>query len=346
MDGTMTGGPGWSWRGALRGAVYGGSSPGIQHGMDQQQARRDKEEKEIKDRARQQTQLETALETMGVMPKAVAKTKSLEELTGILAGIKEKAAMGEHTLRQKQLEQAVAAQQAQAEADARFAAALNPPGRLDPNSVRPQSIPPLPPTPQDALMAALQNPTARAAAPFLQSAAVEGNPLRQFANETERMRAEAYRRQVESQSLNAALQSWPGATTAAPVPQPKVRYQYKDENGDTLTMTGTQAEVDAFKTANPGRQTKLRDGKIAALTEELKQHEAKIKAGDERYGLANLSSRKNRVVDLKRQLAELGGDTAGAKIPTEWIQYLKDHPESAASFDSKFGPGEAAKHLK
>jgi hypothetical protein len=38
--------------------------------------------------------------------------------------------------------------------------------------------------------------------------------------------------------------------------------------------------------------------------------------------------------------------SAPSEIPADWIKYLKDHPESAASFDQKFGKGAAAKYLK
>lgn len=44
--------------------------------------------------------------------------------------------------------------------------------------------------------------------------------------------------------------------------------------------------------------------------------------------------------------SQKGGKSSKDSIPKEHIDYLKAHPDSAASFDAKYGKGAAAKHLK
>ncbi len=110
----------FNWGGAMQGMVAAMGGPQQQQSFERQMAKREEEQKQIKERAQRQSKLEAALDTMGVLPKEISKTRSLDELEGILAGVQEKTKLGIQTLQQKQLEQAVAEQQAQATRQKQF----------------------------------------------------------------------------------------------------------------------------------------------------------------------------------------------------------------------------------
>ena len=75
----------------------------------------------------------------------------------------------------------------------------------------------------------------------------------------------------------------------------------------------TAEQYTAYQAANPPPAELKKRGDRAALEEELRQHETALKAGnDDRYGFGNAYSRQNRVVELKRKLAELGAGPAPA----------------------------------
>ena len=83
--------------------------------------------------------------------------------------------------------------------------------------------------------------------------------------------------------------------------------------GSSTRVPMTAEQYADYQTANPPAGELKKRGDRAALEEELRQHETALKAGnDERYGFGNAYSRQNRVVELKRKLAELGASSAPA----------------------------------
>lgn len=83
--------------------------------------------------------------------------------------------------------------------------------------------------------------------------------------------------------------------------------------GSSTRVPMTAEQYADYQTANPPPAELKKRGDRAALEEELRQHETALKAGnDDRYGFGNAYSRQNRVVELKRKLAELGASPAPA----------------------------------
>ena len=83
--------------------------------------------------------------------------------------------------------------------------------------------------------------------------------------------------------------------------------------GSSTRVPMTAEQYTAYQAANPPPAELKKRGDRAALEEELRQHETALKAGnDDRYGFGNAYSRQNRVVELKRKLAELGAGPAPA----------------------------------
>jgi hypothetical protein len=83
--------------------------------------------------------------------------------------------------------------------------------------------------------------------------------------------------------------------------------------GSSTRVPMTAEQYTAYQAANPPPAELKKRGDRAAFEEELRQHETALKAGnDDRYGPLNAFSRQNRVVELKRKLAELGAGPAPA----------------------------------
>jgi len=83
--------------------------------------------------------------------------------------------------------------------------------------------------------------------------------------------------------------------------------------GSSTRVPMTAEQYTAYQAANPPPAELKKRGDRAALEEELRQHETALKTGnDDRYGFGNAYSRQNRVVELKRKLAELGAGPAPA----------------------------------
>lgn len=162
----------FNWGGALQGMVAAMGGPQQQQSFERQMAKREEEQKQIKERAQRQSKLEAALDTMGVLPKEISKTRSLDELEGILAGVQEKTKLGIQTLQQKQLEQAVAEQKQQMESGAAFVNAIRSGSAAMPfdTAMGQGPIPARAPGIEDVIAAAIQNPTAPGAQQILEQA--------------------------------------------------------------------------------------------------------------------------------------------------------------------------------
>ena len=103
-----------------------------------------------------------------------------------------------------------------------------------------------------------------------------------------------------------------GGETGRALP-PVMKTVNNPKTGVDYKVPMTQADYAAEQAANPPPAEMKKRGDRAALEEELRQHETALKAGnDDRYGFGNAYSRQNRVVELKRKLAELGASTAPA----------------------------------
>lgn len=104
----------------------------------------------------------------------------------------------------------------------------------------------------------------------------------------------------------------PGAVADKALP-PVMKIERDPKTGKEYRVPMTPADYAAEQAANPPPGELKKRGDRAALEEELRQHETALKAGnDDRYGFGNAYSRQNRVVELKRKLAELGAGPAPA----------------------------------
>jgi hypothetical protein len=114
----------------------------------------------------------------------------------------------------------------------------------------------------------------------------------------------------------------PSSAQVLPGPEPDkklppVMKTVKDpRTGVEYRVPMTAADYQADQLANPPAAEVKKRGDRAALETELEQHLAAIANQDERYGLGNLYSRQNRVVEIKRKLAELGGAAPAASAPS------------------------------
>lgn len=134
------------------------------------------------------------------------------------------------------------------------------------------------------------------------------DPIARDAAETARINALASRMNAEN---NQPKPWWMGAAGKA-LP-PVMMIQKDNKTGKEYRVPMTAADYAAEQAANPPAAEMKKRGDRAALEEELRQHETALKAGnDDRYGFGNAYSRQNRVVELKRKLAELGASPAPA----------------------------------
>jgi hypothetical protein len=372
---------------------------GLEQFFGQKREKQDREEEMAKQRAQETTRLVTSLDTMGILPKDVGTTKSLDELRGIRDGIVEKANLGEHVakqqeaqLRQQQILQAIAASQQQqalqqqrgplelqqlqqtiaAGQQQQQAHAVELPLKLQQlqqaiavgqqqqqaggalQSVIAGGATPGAPelsTPgvfggpvagamqpgfdQGKLLAALgQNPAAATpqnldAIGQLMRAMQTGdraeNPLAQFNADTARINAESNRKIAEARGQ------------AGPE-KPTISLAVKSPDGTTVTEHLTKAELAA-------RRQQQNAPVIAGLQSEREQHQQALNQGDSRFGWT-LGSRRERIVAIDKALAEMGaGAKAKSDIPQNYLDYLKANPDSAASFDQKYGAGAASRIL-
>jgi hypothetical protein len=95
-----------------------------------------------------------------------------------------------------------------------------------------------------------------------------------------------------------------GAATPAP---PTVTVTETAANGNRITRKLTEDQYAARVANNPARASEM-----ARLEAELAMHEKQIADKDDRYGLANVLSRHNRVAAIKGRLAALRAETQGA----------------------------------
>ena len=113
----------------------------------------------------------------------------------------------------------------------------------------------------------------------------------------------------------------PSSAQVLPGPEPDkklppVMKTVKDpRTGVEYRVPMTAADYQADQLANPPAAEIKKRGDRAALETELEQHLAAIAKQDERYGVGNLYSRQNRVVEIKRKLAELGAPAPAAAAP-------------------------------
>jgi hypothetical protein len=133
------------------------------------------------------------------------------------------------------------------------------------------------------------------------------DPIARDAAETARINALASRMNAEN---NQPKPWWMGAPAKA---MPPIFKTVKGKDGVDYKVPMSQADYAAEQAANPPPAELKKRGDRAAFEEELRQHETALKAGnDDRYGPLNAFSRQNRVVELKRKLAELGAGPAPA----------------------------------
>ena len=133
------------------------------------------------------------------------------------------------------------------------------------------------------------------------------DPIARDAAETARINALASRMNAEN---NQPKPWWMGAPAKA---MPPIFKTVKGKDGVDYKVPMSQADYAAEQAANPPPGELKKRGDRAAFEEELRQHETALKAGnDDRYGPLNAFSRQNRVVELKRKLAELGAGPAPA----------------------------------
>jgi len=133
------------------------------------------------------------------------------------------------------------------------------------------------------------------------------DPIARDAAETARINALASRMNAEN---NQPKPWWMGAPAKA---MPPIFKTVKGKDGVDYKVPMSQADYAAEQAANPPPAELKKRGDRAAFEEELRQHETALKAGnDDRYGFGNAYSRQNRVVELKRKLAELGAGPAPA----------------------------------
>jgi hypothetical protein len=112
----------------------------------------------------------------------------------------------------------------------------------------------------------------------------------------------------------SSAQVLPGPDAAKPLP-PVMKTVKDPRTGVEYRVPMTPADYEADQLANPPAAEIKKRGDRAALETELEQHLAAIAKQDERYGVGNLYSRQNRVVEIKRKLAELGAPAPAAAAP-------------------------------
>jgi hypothetical protein len=113
----------------------------------------------------------------------------------------------------------------------------------------------------------------------------------------------------------SSAQVLPGPDEAKPLP-PVMKTVKDPRTGVEYRVPMTAADYQADQLANPPAAEIKKRGDRAALETELEQHLAALAKQDERYGVGNLYSRQNRVVEIKRKLAELGGAAPAASAPS------------------------------
>ena len=113
----------------------------------------------------------------------------------------------------------------------------------------------------------------------------------------------------------SSAQVLPGPDAAKPLP-PVMKTVKDPRTGVEYRVPMTPADYEADQLANPPAAEIKKRGDRAALETELEQHLAALAKQDERYGVGNLYSRQNRVVEIKRKLAELGGAAPAASAPS------------------------------
>ena len=134
------------------------------------------------------------------------------------------------------------------------------------------------------------------------------DPLRAQAYATDRMNAET----------NAKLAELRKRELENPTAKPQSPGRVTVKADDGSTFTGTPEQAAAFQKANPTAKAMRAQGDRVALEEELAQHQAAMKSGDNYYGFLGAQSRSKQIVAIKRKLAELGTSpaaTAAAPYP-------------------------------
>lgn len=272
------------------------------------------------------------LDAAGIMSKDTAKQKDASVVRQMVEADKVKRKIGEHTLQQEAYRQQIEAHKRKAAQDAALQAIfarpqqpiddpMSPPVDIQGNAVPGIMAPPTrsgtAPSVDEQFMQGLpQNPAAINTEFGRDVLLKRGDPLRKQRLEIEQGQLDVNRRQLDLQEKKLTE---PPEKTYADEPTREKKAELWD-SGFYVTPND-----------KGGWDVKSRADK---------QNAAEVLAMIMQGGDIGKGKEKNPFAGPAAATGE------PEKIPAEWVKYLKEHPESAASFDKKFGAGAAAKILE
>jgi hypothetical protein len=172
-------------------------------------------------------------------------------------------------------------------------------------------------------------------AEFARLAQQTGDPMEAQKLALEQRRLDIQERGIGMEGRRADIEERRLAGEGATPDEPKAKWK---QNG--VEVEGTLSQYEAAQAAQAKQK---RDQDIAALQKERQEMEAKIAAGDDRYGWNQ--SRRKRVEEIDRQLGQMGAKTGSAPAAGKGGGKTLDKATAAALLQEAGGDKERARKL-